>query len=130
MDTKANNGCSLPLSGALAQTWSPPSAAIHWDGLNHIRVYAVDPSGQVREWQWDGNGWTGPSYIGATAMPGTSVTATNSGSHVSVDTRNISQFSLSLTILSSKLRVYYKKPNGYAAERVYENGWTDGAVLP
>ncbi|TPX06803.1 uncharacterized protein E0L32_002299 [Thyridium curvatum] len=98
----------LQVSSTFAQ-WSAPSAAINWNGLGHIRVYAVDNSGQVREWQFDGSGWNGPSYIGATAMPGSGVTAVNDGAH---------------------LRVYYQDQNGRARERVYENGWTDGATLP
>ncbi|KAI7778084.1 hypothetical protein LA080_002660 [Diaporthe eres] len=102
----------LQISGALAQAWGPPSGAINWDGLSHIRVYAVDPKGNLREWQWDGNGWGGPSYIGGVAIPGTSVTAVNDGTHC------------------VKLRVYYKHTSGYVKERIYENGWFDGATFP
>jgi hypothetical protein len=74
----------LQASTTLAQYWSAPSASISWDNLQHIRVYAVDPNGDIREWQWDGNGWSGPSYIGAKARVGTIVTAANDGPRVSL----------------------------------------------
>lgn len=79
----ANSTCRLQISGALAQTWGPPSGAITWENLGHIRVYAVDPKGNIREWQYDGNGWTGPTYIGSNAVPGSALTAVNDGSRVS-----------------------------------------------
>ncbi|KAF7526834.1 hypothetical protein G7054_g10653 [Neopestalotiopsis clavispora] len=99
----------LQASTILAQNWSAPSASISWDNLQHIRVYAVDPNGDIREWQWDGNGWSGPSYIGAKARVGTIVTAANDG---------------------PRIRVYYQVPGGGAKERVYEGKWMDGATLP
>ncbi|KAH8777787.1 hypothetical protein F5883DRAFT_544054 [Diaporthe sp. PMI_573] len=93
----------LQLSGALAQEWAPPSGAITWDNLEHIRLYAVDPQGNLREWQYDGSTWGGNAWVGST------VTAVNDG---------------------SRLRVYYKHTSGRIMERVYENGWRDGAMLP
>lgn len=77
-----NTMSRLQVSSTFAQ-WSAPSAAINWNGLGHIRVYAVDNGGQVREWQFDGSSWNGPGFIGATAMPGSGVTAVNDGAHVS-----------------------------------------------
>lgn len=126
----ANHPCRLQISGVLAQEWGPPSGAINWDGLNHIRVYAVDPSGNLREWQWDGNGWGGPSYIGGDARPGTTVTAVNDGDHVSyVAPRQ--KYPMSIADKRClKLRVYYKHTSGYIKERVYEGGWVDGATFP
>lgn len=48
-------------------------------------MYGLDEGGQVREWQWDDSGkWTGPSYIGAVAQVGTTVTAANDGQRVSI----------------------------------------------
>ncbi|KAJ4397703.1 hypothetical protein N0V93_001938 [Gnomoniopsis smithogilvyi] len=65
--------------------WSPPGAALSWDGLNQISVYGVDESGQIREWQWKGSGsWTGPSYIGATAQIGSTLAAVNDGDSTAI----------------------------------------------
>lgn len=126
----ANSHCRLQISGALAQAWGPPSGAINWDGLSHIRVYAVDPDGNLREWQWDGNGWGGPSYIGGIAIPGTPVTAVNDGSHVSYVVPEYIDLENGADTECLKLRVYYKHTSGYIKERVYENGWFDGATFP
>lgn len=127
---KANNPCRLQISGVLAQEWGTPSGAINWDGLNHIRVYAVDPSGNLREWQWDGNGWGGPSYIGSEAIPGTTVTAVNDGDRVShmIPRRADSEDMADKRFF--KLRVYYKHTSGFSKERLYEGGWGDGATFP
>ncbi|ETS85752.1 hypothetical protein PFICI_03777 [Pestalotiopsis fici W106-1] len=99
----------LQASTAIAQFWSVPYASVSWDNLQHIRVYAVDPNGAIREWQFDGNGWKGPSFIGALARIGTIVTAVNDG---------------------DRIRVYYQLPNGRAKERIYEGKWYDGPTLP
>ncbi|KPI37020.1 uncharacterized protein AB675_3593 [Cyphellophora attinorum] len=96
----------LLLTTALAQV-----ASVSWDNLGHIRVYTQDGNGNIHEAQYDGQGWTGPGFIGATAKKGTAMSAVNSG---------------------DRLRVYYQDPNGRTQEHVYEqsSGWVRGARIP
>lgn len=58
-------------------------ASVQWYDLNHIRLYMQDDDGRINESQWDGNGWTGPSWIGAVAKKGTAMSAVNAADRVS-----------------------------------------------
>jgi hypothetical protein len=69
----------LLLTTALAQV-----ASVQWDKLGHIRAYTQDGNGNIYEAQFDGQSWTGPGFIGATAKTGTSMSAVNDGARVSI----------------------------------------------
>lgn len=74
---------ALPL---LHTTATAQLASVTWpSNLGRIRVYRVADNGRIQEYQWDSTGqWTGPSWIGAKAKPGSALTAVNSNDRVSL----------------------------------------------
>ncbi|KAL9087053.1 MAG: hypothetical protein Q9165_006881 [Trypethelium subeluteriae] len=96
----------------MSKYWTAPTATISWDNLKHIRVYGLNPDGDLVEWAYENdNTWKGPTPLGVRGSPGFAVAATNDG---------------------NRIRVYYHGQNHNVYEMTYEpdQGWRSGAKLP